>query len=244
MRRDRLTFAMIVGIPIIQLVLFGYAINTDPKNLPTAVIVADRGRWRAPSSPACRSPAISASTPARHRSARRARMLADGDVSRSSSRSRGISTRDLVRGASPQILIEADATDPAASANAIAAMPEIVTARGRGSDPTARSPRLAGRHAGRCRRAPALQSGRDHRLQHRAGADRHHPHHDDDADDGAGADARDRARHDGEPSRHAGRGRSTSWSARSCPISASASCRWRSSSSPPSCSSRCRWRAR
>ena len=43
MRRDRLTFAMIIGIPVIQLVLFGYAINTDPKQLPTAVIVADYG---------------------------------------------------------------------------------------------------------------------------------------------------------------------------------------------------------
>ena len=41
LRRDRLTFAMIVGIPIMQLVLFGYAINTDPKHLPTAVLVAD-----------------------------------------------------------------------------------------------------------------------------------------------------------------------------------------------------------
>ena len=42
MRRDRLTFAMIVGIPILQLVLFGYAINTDPKSLPTAVVDYDR----------------------------------------------------------------------------------------------------------------------------------------------------------------------------------------------------------
>jgi ABC-2 type transport system permease protein len=42
MRRDRLTFAMIVGIPILQLVLFGYAINTDPKSLPTAVVDHDR----------------------------------------------------------------------------------------------------------------------------------------------------------------------------------------------------------
>jgi len=40
MRRDRLTFAMIIGVPIIQLVLFGYAINTTPKLLPTAAIVA------------------------------------------------------------------------------------------------------------------------------------------------------------------------------------------------------------
>ncbi|MGE3742670.1 MAG: ABC transporter permease, partial [Geminicoccaceae bacterium] len=38
MRRDRLTFAMMVGIPIMQLTLFGYAINTDPKRLPTIIL--------------------------------------------------------------------------------------------------------------------------------------------------------------------------------------------------------------
>src|SRR5262245_56335799 len=43
MRRDRLTFAMIIGVPLIQLVLFGYAINTDPKQLPTVAILADNG---------------------------------------------------------------------------------------------------------------------------------------------------------------------------------------------------------
>src|SRR5438132_10638780 len=42
MRRDRLTFGMIIGIPILQLVLFGYAINSDPKSLPTAVVDYDR----------------------------------------------------------------------------------------------------------------------------------------------------------------------------------------------------------
>ena len=41
MLRDRLTFAMVIGVPIIQLILFGYAINTDPKNLPTAVVCAE-----------------------------------------------------------------------------------------------------------------------------------------------------------------------------------------------------------
>ena len=45
MRRDRLTFAMMVGIPILQLVLFGYAINTDPKHLPTAALVHDHSRF-------------------------------------------------------------------------------------------------------------------------------------------------------------------------------------------------------
>ena len=41
MRRDRLTFAMMVGIPLMQLTLFGYAINTDPKHLPTVVLAYD-----------------------------------------------------------------------------------------------------------------------------------------------------------------------------------------------------------
>lgn len=41
--RDRLTFGMAVGIPILQLVLFGYAINSDPKQLPTAVVTAEQG---------------------------------------------------------------------------------------------------------------------------------------------------------------------------------------------------------
>jgi ABC-2 type transport system permease protein len=43
MRRDRVTFGMMIGVPLIQLVLFGYAINADPKRLPTAVLMADYG---------------------------------------------------------------------------------------------------------------------------------------------------------------------------------------------------------
>lgn len=47
LRRDRLTFAMIVGIPIMQLVLFGYAINLDVRNLDAAVLdQADSARSR------------------------------------------------------------------------------------------------------------------------------------------------------------------------------------------------------
>ena len=41
MRRDRLTFGMMVGIPLLQLTIFGFAINADPKRLPTAVLAAD-----------------------------------------------------------------------------------------------------------------------------------------------------------------------------------------------------------
>src|SRR6188768_1759631 len=43
MRRDRMTFATMIFVPILQLTLFGYAINTDPKQLPTAVLVRDEG---------------------------------------------------------------------------------------------------------------------------------------------------------------------------------------------------------
>src|SRR5438309_106918 len=43
MRRDRLTFGMMIGIPMIQLILFGFAINSDPKQLPAAVLLADNG---------------------------------------------------------------------------------------------------------------------------------------------------------------------------------------------------------
>src|SRR4029453_2902049 len=43
MRRDRMTFATMLFVPILQLTLFGFAINTDPKDLPTAVLVRDDG---------------------------------------------------------------------------------------------------------------------------------------------------------------------------------------------------------
>jgi ABC-2 type transport system permease protein len=45
MKRDRLTFGMIVGVPILQLVLFGFAINTDPKGLPAALVAADESNF-------------------------------------------------------------------------------------------------------------------------------------------------------------------------------------------------------
>ena len=45
MRRDRLTFGMMIGIPMIQLILFGYAINTNPKHLPTAVYASDNSSF-------------------------------------------------------------------------------------------------------------------------------------------------------------------------------------------------------
>ncbi len=124
MRRDRLTFAMILGIPILQLVLFGYAINTDPKHLPTGVVVGDSG-------PVARAIVAGMQTSDYFRidgllsEDQARRELADGTLAFVVTVPRDFH-KDLVRGRRPAIVIEADASDPTASANALAAMPEIV----------------------------------------------------------------------------------------------------------------------
>jgi ABC-2 type transport system permease protein len=142
MRRDRLTFAMIVGIPIIQLVLFGYAINTDPKELPTGVITADPGRVaRAIVAGMQASGYYSIVEGLGEREARQA--LADGSLAFVVTVPTDFHT-DLARGRHPQIVVEADASDPAASANAVAALPEIVRrAVAAASDGTAQAPGAA-----------------------------------------------------------------------------------------------------
>jgi len=45
LKRERITFAMVLGIPVAQLLLFGYAINSDPKQLPTAILAADHSEF-------------------------------------------------------------------------------------------------------------------------------------------------------------------------------------------------------
>ena len=81
MRRDRLTFAMIVGIPILQLVLFGYAINTDPKALPTAIVDHDRSEFsRSLARRDHATPAISPSSRRRQATRRPIDLLARGEI--------------------------------------------------------------------------------------------------------------------------------------------------------------------
>jgi len=129
MRRDRLTFAMIIGVPIIQLVLFGYAINTDPKRLPTAAIVGDSG-------PVSRSIiaamelsgyfAFTGTGDGFTSEADARALLARGDVNYVLTIPPDFE-RKFVRGERPQLLVEADATDPSATANALGAFSQIVT---------------------------------------------------------------------------------------------------------------------
>ena len=124
MRRDRLTFAMMVGIPIMQLCLFGFAINTDPKHLPTAVVAAESSEFsrRMISAMVLSGYFDVIKQPAKIEEARD--LLARGDVL-FLVRIPAKFARDLVRGERPALLVEVDATDPVASGNASAALAVI-----------------------------------------------------------------------------------------------------------------------
>lgn len=121
MRRDRLTFAMIVGIPIAQVLLFGYAINTDPKHLPTAIVDYDRTDLTRSIASALANTRYFAPAPARPDALGADALLARGDVQFAVVFPAGF-TRQLLRGERPSLLVAADATDPAATGNAIAAL--------------------------------------------------------------------------------------------------------------------------
>ena len=126
LRRDRITFGMVVGMPIIQLILFGYAINTDPKNLRTAVVISDQSEFTRSYLAAMKTSGyfkFVAELP-NEEAARAA--LAQGEVQFVVNFPADF-TRELVRGARPALLIEADATDPAAAGAAIASLRELVT---------------------------------------------------------------------------------------------------------------------
>ena len=124
LRRDRLTFAMIVGVPIMQLLLFGFAINNDPKHLPAAVAISDPGVFSDSIVAALQNSGYYDVRLATNSPAEARRMLAEGDVSFVVEIPANFS-RDLVRGAQPSLLIEADATDPASSSQAIGAINRI-----------------------------------------------------------------------------------------------------------------------
>lgn len=123
LRRDRLTLAMLIGIPLIQLVLFGYAINGDPKHLPTALAAADH-------SPLSRSViraientgyfdirAVVSEAEAEH-------LLRHGDVQFAIVVPSDFSRR-LLRGEKPVIAVYGDASDPSTSGGAISALQQL-----------------------------------------------------------------------------------------------------------------------
>jgi ABC-2 type transport system permease protein len=124
MRRDRLTFAMVVGIPILQLVLFGYAINSDPKNLPTAIVDHDRSAFSRSLVAAMANTGYFEVVAQPGADSAADALLARGDVQFVVSVPPDFSRR-LQRGEAARIDVAADATDPAATGNALAALREL-----------------------------------------------------------------------------------------------------------------------
>jgi ABC-2 type transport system permease protein len=126
MRRDRMTFGMMVGIPLIQLTLFGFAINSDPKHLPVAVIAADDGPQVRTLLYAIHNTDYFDFVRQYHTEAEGREALSRGDVQFVINIPRNFQ-RDLLRGDRPAILVEADATDPAATSNAIGSMNSLLS---------------------------------------------------------------------------------------------------------------------
>lgn len=121
MRRDRLTFAMMLGVPVMQLLLFGYAINSDPKHLPAAVYDQDQSTFTRSFLAALENTDYFRIVSRAETAEEAESLLARGKVQFVIEIPANFSS-DLVRGAAPSLLLDADATDPAATGNAIAAV--------------------------------------------------------------------------------------------------------------------------
>lgn len=124
--RDRATLAMIVLIPVVQLLLFGYALNTDPKHLPTATLVHDHSVFARSFLAGLKNSEYfnivheAASEEEADFLVQQGKVLFVVDIPENFG-------RDLVRGVRPAILIEADATDPVATGNALGAINGILS---------------------------------------------------------------------------------------------------------------------
>ncbi len=123
-RRDRLTFGMIIGIPVMQLILFGFAINTDPKNLPTVVYAADASIFSRSFVAALQNTGYFKVTSRAPNEAEAARMISEGEAQFVITIPADFS-RKLARGERPELLVEADASDPTAVSNAVSAVQRI-----------------------------------------------------------------------------------------------------------------------
>jgi ABC-2 type transport system permease protein len=126
MRRDHITFAMMIGLPIIQLMLFGFAINADPRHLPTLIEMGDNSPLsRAVIAGMQNSSYFDFRGPVTGTEAGE-EALRRGDANFVVVIPPGFE-RDVVRGRAPEILVAADASDPSATGGAVAALSGIVS---------------------------------------------------------------------------------------------------------------------
>jgi ABC-2 type transport system permease protein len=125
MRRDRITFATMIIVPIMELVLFGYAINTDPKQLPTAVLTRDDGPLTRAVLSAMRNTDYFDFTVQVRDAEELDRLVRSGEVQFAIEIPASFG-RDVRRGNRPSVLVIADATDPVATGTAISAVQGLV----------------------------------------------------------------------------------------------------------------------
>ncbi|MBR0936539.1 ABC transporter permease [Bradyrhizobium jicamae] len=125
LRRDRVSFAMIIMLPVMQLTLFGYAINTTPRNLPTAVLMQEDSDLGRSILKAMENTAYFRFTREVHTVAEFDELLLSGKVLFGVEIPRGFE-RAVRRGDKPALLVAADATDPVAAGSALGALGPLV----------------------------------------------------------------------------------------------------------------------
>ena len=125
LRRDRVSFAMIVMIPVMQLLLFGYAINTTPHNLPTAVLLQEDSDLGRSILKALENTAYFRFTREVHDVQEFDNLLLSGKVLFGVEIPRGFE-RAVRRGDRPALLVAADATDPIAASSALSSLSVLV----------------------------------------------------------------------------------------------------------------------
>ncbi|MFU8797994.1 MAG: ABC transporter permease, partial [Gammaproteobacteria bacterium] len=120
-KRDYTTFAMIIGIPLVQILLFGYAINVNPKNLPVAILTSDHSVFTRTLVKAIENTKYFHVTHIANNEIDAENLIRTGKVQFVLNIPSDFS-RKLVRGEKPAALLEVDAADPASIGNAIAAI--------------------------------------------------------------------------------------------------------------------------
>jgi ABC-2 type transport system permease protein len=125
LKRDRVSFAMIIMIPLMQLLLFGYAINTTPRNLPTAVLMQESSDLSRSILAALENTKYFRVTHLPRSEAEVDQLLASGDVLFAIEFPANFE-RSVRRGDKPAMLVIADATDPVASGTALSALSEVL----------------------------------------------------------------------------------------------------------------------
>ncbi len=140
MKRDRITFAMMLGVPLMQLILFGFAINSDPKGLPAALVSASQDQYSRAMVHALETTGYYRFVALAASAAEAEAMMASGEVVFVVTIPSDFPVK-VARGERAQILIEADATDPSVASGAISTLSSVVASaldRERGAEATTR----------------------------------------------------------------------------------------------------------